>query len=95
MINEVSSGKGLADSLSDIGVFSPMVVQMTRLGEESGSLDELLTQTADFYEAEAEAATAKLTALMEPIIIVIMGGMVLVIVLSILLPMFGMYSMVA
>lgn len=95
MINEVSSGRGLADSLSDIGVFSPMVVQMTRLGEESGSLDELLTQTADFYEAEAEAATAKLTALMEPIIIVIMGGMVLLIVLSILLPMFGMYSMVA
>ena len=71
-----------------------MVIQMTQLGEEAGTLDELLSQTADFYESEADSATGKLTALIEPIIIVVMGGLVLTIVMSILLPMFGMYSLV-
>lgn len=95
IINEVRSGKGLSEPLKDLGIFSPMVIQMTQLGEEAGTLDELLSQTADFYEAEADTATTRMTALMEPIIIVIMGGIVLTIVLSILLPMFGMYSMIA
>ena len=94
LINEVRSGKGLSDPIDQIKIFAPMVVQMIRLGEESGALDELLTQTATFYETEADEATSKLTALIEPIIIVFMGGMVLLIVLSILLPMFGMYSMI-
>ena len=71
-----------------------MVVQMTKLGEESGTLDELLNQTSDFYESEAEVATTRLTSLIEPIIIVVLGVVVLLIILSILLPMFGMYSMI-
>ncbi len=94
IINEVRSGKGLTEPLKDLHIFSPMVVQMTQLGEEAGTLDDLLSQTADFYESEADSATSKLTALIEPIIIVVMGGLVLTIVMSILLPMFGMYSMV-
>lgn len=94
IINEVRSGKGLAAPLRDLHIFAPMVVQMTELGEEAGTLDELLNQTADFYESEADTATTRLTALMEPVIIVIMGGIVLTIVLSILLPMFGMYDMI-
>ncbi len=95
LINEVRSGKGLTEPLRDLHIFSPMVIQMTELGEEAGTLDELLSQTSDFYESEADSATTRLTALLEPVIIVLMGGMVLTIVLSILLPMFGMYSMVA
>ncbi|MHB8962694.1 MAG: type II secretion system F family protein, partial [Saccharofermentanales bacterium] len=94
IINEVRSGKGLYEPLRDLHIFSPMVTQMTQLGEESGTLDELLAQTADFYENEADNATTKITALVEPIIIVFLGGMVLTIVLSVLLPMFGMYSMI-
>jgi type IV pilus assembly protein PilC len=94
LINEVRSGKGLSDPLSELGIFPPMVIQMTRLGEESGAIDELLTQTSDFYESEAESATTKMTALIEPLVIVFMGGVVLLIVLSILLPMFGIYSMI-
>jgi type IV pilus assembly protein PilC len=94
VINEVRSGKGLTAPLNDLHIFSPMVIQMTQLGEEAGTLDELLSQTADFYESEADSATTKLTALIEPIIIVVLGGLVLTIVMSILLPMFGMYSMV-
>jgi len=94
IINEVRSGKGLTTPLKDLHIFSPMVIQMTQLGEEAGTLDELLSQTADFYESEADSATTKLTALIEPVIIVVMGGLVLTIILSILLPMFGMYSMI-
>lgn len=94
IINDVRAGRGLSDPLAELEIFSPMVVQMTRLGEESGTLDELLSQTADFYEAEADQATTRLTALIEPIIIVFLGGMVLTIILSILLPMFGIYSMI-
>ncbi len=94
LINEVRSGKGLAQPLKALNIFSPMVIQMTALGEEAGTLDELLNQTADFYESEADTATTRLTALMEPVIIVIMGGIVLTIILSILLPMFGMYDMI-
>ncbi len=95
IITEVRSGNGLAGPLRDLNIFSPMVVQMTMLGEESGTLDDLLNQTADFYEAEADNATTKITALMEPLIILFLGGMVLTIVLSVVLPMFGMYSMIA
>lgn len=94
LINEVKSGKGIAEPLGQLKLFSPMVVQMTMLGEESGTLDELLNQTSDFYESEAEVATTRLTSLIEPIIIVVMGVIVLLIILSILLPMFGMYSMI-
>lgn len=94
IINEVRSGKGLSEPLQNLHIFSPMVVQMTRLGEESGTMDELLSQTAEFYETEADNATTKITALIEPVIIVFLGGMVLTIVLSVLLPMFGMYSMI-
>lgn len=94
LINEVKSGKGMAEPLEKLNIFSPMVVQMTKLGEESGTIDELLSQTSDFFEAEAEVATTRLTALIEPIIIVFLGGVVLLIILSILLPMIGMYSMI-
>ncbi len=94
LINDIRSGKGMSDPLEALNIFSPMVVQMTKLGEEAGTLDELLNQTSDFYESEAEFATTKITALIEPVIIVVMGVMVLLIVLSILLPMFGMYSMI-
>ncbi|MDD4797322.1 MAG: type II secretion system F family protein, partial [Eubacteriales bacterium] len=77
-----------------MGVFPLMVIHMVRMGEESGTLDQMLSQTAEFYEEEADAAMASLLAILEPAIIVLMGVMVLTIVLSVVLPMFGMYSAV-
>jgi type IV pilus assembly protein PilC len=93
--SEVRAGRGLYEPLKEIGVFPPMVIQMVQLGEASGTLDDLLSKTAVFYEDEAEVATTRLTALIEPVIIFVMGGLILTIVLSILLPMFGMFSLIA
>ena len=92
--SQIRSGRGLALPLEELEVFPMMVVQMVHLGEASGTLDQLLAKTAEFYEDEADAATTKLTSLMEPLIILIMGGLILTIVLSILLPMFGMFSLI-
>ena len=85
----VENGESLAAALERIDFLPPMVVHMTRLGEESGSLEELLEKTARFYEEESEAAMQQMTALLEPLIIVIMGGVILVILLGVMLPVFN------
>lgn len=90
----VKQGEGLSRPLHDLDVFPPMVVHMTRLGEESGTLDELLGKSAVFFDQESEAAIQRMTSLLEPLIIVVLGGMVVFIVISILMPMFGMYSII-
>ncbi len=95
VIEDVNKGRGLSTPLAEMNFFPPMVLHMCRLGEESGTIDSLLAQAADYYEAESETAMTRLASLVEPMVIVMMGGAVLFIVLSILLPMFGMYSMVA
>ena len=71
-----------------------MLENMILLGEESGTLDDMLLKTADFYEEEVDRAVDALTALIEPAIIIILGGVVAFIVLSILLPMFDMMDFV-
>jgi type IV pilus assembly protein PilC len=71
-------------------MFPPMLENMIMLGEESGTLEDMLVRTADFYEEEVEREIDKLTSLLEPIIIVFLGGMIAFIVLSIMLPMFDM-----
>jgi type IV pilus assembly protein PilC len=90
----IKQGEGLSRPLADLDIFPPMVVHMTRLGEESGTLDDLLTKSAVFFDQESEAAVQRMTSLMEPLIIVVLGGIIVFIVISILLPMFGMYSMI-
>lgn len=90
----IKQGEGLSRPLEDLDLFPPMVVHMTRLGEESGTLDDLLTKSAVFFDQESEAAVQRMTSLMEPLIIVVLGGIIVFIVISILLPMFGMYSMI-
>ena len=69
-----------------------MLASMVKIGEESGSLDKILNKTADFYEDEVEQAIQTATALIEPILIVTMGIAIGVIVISVMLPMFDMYS---
>lgn len=86
----VSEGRTLADSLQTTRLFPPMVCNLTGIGEETGDLQGMLSKTADYYDEEVKAATQKLLALMEPIIIVFMAVFVVIIVFSIFLPMLNM-----
>ena len=88
--NLVSQGWTLAEGLRDTGLFPPMVPNLVRVGEEAGDLQGSLSKIADFYDEEVNDATAKLLSLMEPAIILLMAGFVVIIVLSIFLPMLSM-----
>jgi type IV pilus assembly protein PilC len=87
---QVNQGRSLYGPIKDLNMFPPMLENMIMLGEESGTLEDMLVRTADFYEEEVEREIDKLTSLLEPIIIVFLGGMIAFIVLSIMLPMFDM-----
>lgn len=89
---DIKKGSTIGDTLSKSGVFPIMLTQMIKIGEESGSLDDVLTKTSDFYDNEVETATAQLTTMIEPVIIVVLGVVVAFIIISILLPMFQMYE---
>lgn len=87
-------GDELSKSVGDISIFPPMLVAMIKIGEESGSLDDILDKTANFYDAEVEEAIQKMTALMEPIMILIMGATIGFIVIAMMMPMFDMFSVI-
>lgn len=95
-INEVQEsirhGKSFAVPLAKAGVFPPMVPQMVSVGEESGTLSEMLASIADFYEDEVETATEQLSATIEPILIVGLGIIIGGMVISLYLPIFSLYS---
>jgi type IV pilus assembly protein PilC len=91
----VKIGGGLSMPLESLNLFPPMVIQMVKIGEESGTIDEMLLKTAEFFEGEVDTALARLTTLMEPVIIIFIGGIVAFIVLSIAMPMFDMMSLVS
>lgn len=84
----VETGKEIADPLKDSGVFPAMVVQMISVGEATGALDAMLSKVADFYEDEVDSAVAGLMSLLEPVMIVILGGSVGGIVVAMYLPIF-------
>ena len=71
-----------------------MVTQMVSIGEESGALDQMLSKVAEFYEDEVDAAVASLSSLMEPIIMVILGGLIGGLVIAMYLPIFKLGSVV-
>ncbi|MGH7900676.1 MAG: type II secretion system F family protein [Thermodesulfobacteriota bacterium] len=92
----VSEGQTLAEPLSlRPNIFSPMVVQMISVGEQTGALDEMLSKIADFYEDEVDVAIAALMSALEPVIIVFLGITVGIIVISMYLPMFKLISTLA
>jgi len=97
-INEVESnikkGGGISLPLQKSGVFPPMVTRMIAIGEETGSIDTLLEKIADFYEREVEERVARLSSLLEPVLIVGVGGIIGFIILSIMLPMFSIMNYV-
>jgi general secretion pathway protein F len=90
----IREGQSIAPPLRESGLFPPLVVHMVAVGERSGELEEMLGKAADAYDDEVENAVAALTTILEPLIIVFMGGVVLFIVLSILLPIFELNRIV-
>jgi type IV pilus assembly protein PilC len=90
--NSVKRGGSIAAPIAEDDIFPPMVGHMIAVGEETGQLDEMLSKVADFYEAEVDAKVKALTSLLEPVMIVVVGGMVGFIVISMYLPMFSIYE---
>jgi type IV pilus assembly protein PilC len=90
----VRSGETIARPLARAPVFPPMVTHMISIGEETGALDAMLNKIADFYEDEVDAAVKSLTSIIEPIMMMFVGGLTGVIVISMYLPMFNMMNLV-
>ena len=86
----ISEGKNMAEPLVEAKVFPDMVVQMIAVGEQTGALDQMLNKIADFYEEETDIAVASLTSMIEPIMMVGIGGMVGVVLVSMYLPIFSL-----
>ncbi len=90
----VSTGTALTVAMEDTGVFPTMALQMTRIGEETGALDSMLTKVADFYEREVDDAVSALASLIEPIMIVFLGVVIGTIVVAMYLPIFKLGAVV-
>jgi general secretion pathway protein F len=91
---DVGKGQPLGQSLDHDGVFPPIAIQMIQVGEQSGNLEEMLNKVADVFEKEVETNVVRMTALLEPVMVLIMAGMVLFIILSIFLPILEMRTLV-
>jgi type IV pilus assembly protein PilC len=92
VIASVKSGGTISEPLKQSRSFPPMVAQMVGVGEETGALDAMLSKIADFYDDEVAAAVKALTSIMEPVMIIFVGGIVGVIVVSMYLPLFSVYN---
>jgi len=90
--NSIKQGGSIAAPLKRNSIFPPMVGHMVAVGEETGQLDQMLSKIADFYEAEVDAKVKALTALIEPLMIVFVGGAVGFIVISMYMPMITVYD---
>jgi type IV pilus assembly protein PilC len=86
----ISEGKNMAGPLTETNVFPPMVVQMVGVGEQTGALDTMLNKIADFYEDEVDVAVGALTSLIEPVMMVGIGGTVGVVLIAMYLPIFSL-----
>src|SRR5207245_3289175 len=90
----IAGGETIAGPLQKSNVFPPMVISMIAVGEQTGGLDEMLSKIADFYDDEVDAAVSALLALMEPIMIVVLGVIVGGMVVAMYLPIFDMVNAV-
>ncbi len=91
---DIREGELISDPLERSGIFPPMVTQMVLVGEETGSLEEMLTKIADFYDEEVDTAVGALTTLVEPIMIVVLGAVVAGIVVALYLPIFRLATVI-
>ena len=90
--DKVMKGIPLSTAISEIEIFPKMLYSMMKIGEESGTLDEILDKTANFYDDEVEEALQRMTTMIEPLMILVMGGLVGFIVIAMMLPMFDMVN---
>jgi type IV pilus assembly protein PilC len=90
----VTEGKTLAEPLKISGVFPPMVTQMVSVGEQTGSLDAMLSKIADFYDDEVDTAVSTLTSLLEPLMIVVLGIIIGGLVVAMYLPIFKLVTLI-
>jgi type IV pilus assembly protein PilC len=88
--SRIAEGRNMVEPLAERKVFPSMVVQMIGVGEQTGALDTMLSKIADYYEDEVDVAVAALTSLMEPIMMVFIGGAVGVVLISMYLPIFSL-----
>ena len=89
---EVSKGVPLSEPITACGLFPPMVSHMTKIGEETGDLEGMLTRLADYYDEEVELATQTVMAAIEPMIILVLALIVGVLVAAVMAPMLTMYQ---
>lgn len=92
-IDGINRGELLSSNLEKIQEFPPMIAYMTRLGEESGTMEDLLEQVAEYYDEESETAMQALTAMLEPMLIILMAIIIVPVLIGVLLPMFNMHDM--
>jgi type IV pilus assembly protein PilC len=90
----LEKGQSISEPMSNHWAFPPMVTQMIAIGEKTGALDEMLDKVADFYEKEVDSSTDRLKSLIEPIMILVLAGLVGTIVLAIMIPMFDIFNQV-
>ena len=90
----IKSGEAMSRPLHEHDIFPPMVVQMINVGEDTGALDAMLDKISDFYDQEVESMTESLTALIEPIMIAVLGGIVGSMIIALYMPMFKIYELV-
>ena len=89
----IERGRGIAVSLAETGLLPPLVTKMISVGEESGAIDDMLATISEYYDSEVQDAVEGLTGMIEPILTLGMGGMVLLLMLAIFLPMWDMIEM--
>jgi type IV pilus assembly protein PilC len=94
VITSVKRGGTIAAPLAEAPIFPTMVTHMVGVGEETGALDSMLAKIADFYEDEVEAAVKALTSILEPIMIIVVGGIVGFVVIAMYLPLFKVYDQI-
>lgn len=90
--SKIQEGDKISDTLDEVGIFPDLMVQMAAIGEEAGSLPEMFERVADYYEAEIDATIAAMTAVLEPGMMVMVGGVVGMFVMGVLLPILGISS---
>ncbi len=89
---KVKNGKPLSESLTGEDYVLPFVPQMTKIGETSGGIDAMLGKVADYYDKEVDSAIATISTMIEPILMVCMGGMIVFIIFAVLMPIYSLTS---
>lgn len=92
--DEVQQGRGISESLEKMNIFPTLLLHMVSVGEQTGELDQMLERTSSFFDDEVDAAVTRMTTMIEPLMIVILAGVIAVILLSIFLPMLSIMNSV-